>query len=182
MTATRTMPAKAVNSTAGVDGAATVSMNENLPPPPPVVRNGVSLFKWVVDMNMEEKPLKLLKCPCYDPFFSSLFFLSERESQQTPSCCFCFWFCVLIEREATLLAFVCLSLKSTTVKRERDKREEWERCCKWKEESALSLIIIMHRLFVGESFGLFTFIVRERDGPLKQSMAKVKRCRFEHNK
>lgn len=34
------------------------------------------------------------------------------------------------------------------------------------------------RLFVGESFGLFTFIVRERDGLLKQSMAKVKRCRF----
>ncbi|KAJ1378760.1 universal stress protein [Sesbania bispinosa] len=55
MTATRARPAKAVKSTAGVDGTAAAAMNENLALPPPE-RKGVSLLAFKrVDMNMERE-------------------------------------------------------------------------------------------------------------------------------
>lgn len=87
-------PARAVKSTAGVEGEATAAINQNLHlAPPPTERKVVSLlvlmvllFKWL-DVNMGKKERgslrKLRQCPFYETlslakarFCSPLFYFS----------------------------------------------------------------------------------------------------------
>jgi len=91
-------PARAVKSTAGVEGEATAAINQNLHlPPPPTERKVVSLlllmvlvFKWL-DGNMGKKERgslgKLRQCPFYETL--SLFHFAKARF-----CllffCFCF--------------------------------------------------------------------------------------------
>lgn len=129
MMATKAMPAKAVKSTAEVDGAATAAMNENLAPPRPLLA-----FKFV-DWNMEtwNDWNTLATIP-------SLAFLLIPQSKTNTSCLIVSLVsisCFVREAEAFYFTF-CLSLKSHCAEREGEERERGREREEWDANGRIS--------------------------------------------